>query len=143
VAKNWRTSSPNLTADRVAAWEEIFPEGAEALQVPSRTSVTQLRAPLCPEPPAEQPQPQSVRQSIQWAGVTHTVRVDWLDEKQSLIRLPDKLFQHLAMLLNDRQIVSAAPAAAFPAPTSDATPPRRSTSWVVNRPSADCVGLWP
>lgn len=37
-----------------------------------------------------------------------TIRVDWNDGKQSLIRLPDKLFTHVALILKDRKI--AAPA---------------------------------
>ena len=45
-------------------------------------------------------------------GAPHTVRVDWTDGKQSLISLPDKLFQHLSVLLKDCRIASAAPAAA-------------------------------
>ena len=36
-----------------------------------------------------------------------TVRVDWSDGKQSLIRLPQKLFTHLTIVLRDRQAVAA------------------------------------
>jgi hypothetical protein len=36
-----------------------------------------------------------------------TIRVDWSDGKQSLIRLPEKLFTHLTVVLKDRQ--AAAP----------------------------------
>lgn len=32
-----------------------------------------------------------------------TIRVDWTDGKQSLIRLPEKLFTHLTFVLKDRQ----------------------------------------
>jgi hypothetical protein len=35
-----------------------------------------------------------------------TIRVDWLDGKQSLIRLPEKLFIHLTVVLKDRQVTS-------------------------------------
>jgi len=38
-----------------------------------------------------------------------TIRVDWSDGKQSLIRLPQKLFTHLTVVLKDRQ--AAAPLA--------------------------------
>jgi hypothetical protein len=38
------------------------------------------------------------------------IRVDWNDGKQSLIRLPSKLFTHLTVVLNDRRVnVPAAP----------------------------------
>jgi len=36
-----------------------------------------------------------------------TIRVDWSDGKQSLIRLPDKLFTHLTIVLKDRQAAAA------------------------------------
>src|SRR4051812_12756296 len=36
-----------------------------------------------------------------------TIRVDWSDGKQSLIRLPQKLFTHLTVVLKDRR--AAAP----------------------------------
>ncbi|MHA7190517.1 SHOCT domain-containing protein [Arthrobacter sp. MDT2-16] len=37
-----------------------------------------------------------------------TVRVTWVDGKQSLIKLPDKLFTHLALVLADRQVETPA-----------------------------------
>lgn len=37
-----------------------------------------------------------------------TLRIDWTDGKQSLIQLPEKLFTHLAVLLEDRQVLPAA-----------------------------------
>lgn len=54
---------------------------------------------------------------------THTVRVDWVDGKHSLIELPDNLFVHLALVLKSHQAspiepiqaaVTAAPAPAAP-----------------------------
>jgi hypothetical protein len=36
-----------------------------------------------------------------------TIRVDWADGKQSLIRLPDKLFVHLTVVLKDRRAAAA------------------------------------
>jgi hypothetical protein len=42
-----------------------------------------------------------------------TIRVDWSDGKQSLIRLPDQLFAHLTVVLKDRR--AAAPLTADPA----------------------------
>jgi hypothetical protein len=41
-----------------------------------------------------------------------TVRVDWSDGKQSLIRLPEQLFTHLTVVLKDRR--AAAPLTADP-----------------------------
>lgn len=51
----------------------------------------------------------------------HTIRVDWVDDKQSLIELPEKLFMVLSVLLSDRRRITetppegATPAAAAPA----------------------------
>ncbi|MEY2431414.1 MAG: hypothetical protein QOC92_1139 [Acidimicrobiaceae bacterium] len=98
---------PTLTADTVAAWQEIIPETrGGAAGVASKVA----RAAM----PGIAGKAASAAIDSAKAG-THTVRVDWVDEKQSLIQLPDKLFQHLAILLNDCQIATAAPA---PAPTS-------------------------
>lgn len=92
---------PTLTADTVAAWEEIIPEtrgGAGALSKVARGALPGIAGKAA-----------SAAIDSARAG-THNVRVDWVDEKQSLIQLPDKLFQHLAILLKDCQIASAAPA---------------------------------
>src|SRR3954452_19311561 len=51
-----------------------------------------------------------------------TVRVDWNDGNQSLIRLPEKLFTHFALVLKDRQ--AAAPAAPQPDAASVRTAPQ-------------------
>jgi hypothetical protein len=53
-----------------------------------------------------------------------TIRVDWSDGKQSLIRLPQKLFTHLTVVLKDRQAVASlttegGPGAAHSAPQLD------------------------
>ena len=53
-----------------------------------------------------------------------TIRVDWTDGKQSLIRLPEKLFTHLTLVLKDRQAAAPVapqtdPAAAPPGPQPD------------------------
>jgi len=42
------------------------------------------------------------------APTPRTVRIDWSDGKQSLVRLPDKLFTHLALVLRDRQTATLA-----------------------------------
>lgn len=114
--------TPNLTADAVAAWEEIFPErrsGAAGAVKNIGQAVARAALPGTAGKAASA----AVGSTVDLvAGATHTVRVDWLDENQSLIQLPDKLFQHLAILLKDQQIASAAPATAVPAPISAAAP---------------------
>lgn len=40
-------------------------------------------------------------------GASHLVRVDWIDGKGSLIKLPDSMFKHFALVLEDQRIESA------------------------------------
>lgn len=53
----------------------------------------------------------------------HTVHVDWVDGKQSIIQLPEKLFMVLSVLLKTQQRFAEAPrtpAAGTPAPAAQA-----------------------
>jgi Short C-terminal domain len=109
---------PTLTADTVAAWEEIISEtrGGAAGAV-SKVGQAVARAAL--PGTAGRAASAAVDSAVDSVrGAPHTVRVDWVDGKQSLLQLPDKLFQHLAILLKDCQLATAAPAAAAPAPAS-------------------------
>ena len=103
--------TPNLTADAVAAWEEIISEtrgGAAGAVSKVGQAVARAALPGAAGKAASAAVDSAV-DSVR--GAPHTVRVDWVDGKQSLIQLPDKLFQHLAILLKDCQIATAAPAA--------------------------------
>jgi hypothetical protein len=57
----------------------------------------------------------------------HTVRIDWADGKQSLVKLPDQLFTHMGLVLKDRRAAGSAPAPASSAAAdvalAPATPP--------------------
>jgi len=110
---------PSLTADTVASWEEIISEGQTgAAAAVSKVGGAVVRAAL----------PGLVGKAASAAvgsvadlakNATHTVRVDWIDGKQSLVKLPDRLFQHLAILLKDRRIASAEPVGASPETSSE------------------------
>jgi hypothetical protein len=106
--------TPNLTSDAVAAWEEIISDSrGGAAGAISKVGQAVSRAAL--PGAAGKAASAAVGSTVDSMGGTpHTVRVDWIAGEQSLIRLPDKLFQHLAILLKDCQIESVAP----PAPTS-------------------------
>ncbi len=109
--------TPNLTADAVAAWEEITAEtrgGAAGAVSRFGNAVALVALPGFVGKAASA----AVDSAVDSAMHSHTVRVDWVDGKQSLIQLPDKLFQHLAILLKDRQLATPAPAAAAPIPAS-------------------------
>jgi hypothetical protein len=103
---------PTLTADAVAAWEEIISEkrggAAGAVSKVARAAL-----------PGVTGKAASAAIDAAVAG-QHTVRIDWLDGEQSLIQLPDKLFQHLAILLKDCQIETATPEASGSTPASPA-----------------------
>lgn len=103
--------TPNLTTELVAAWEEVVSESrggfADAV---NKAGQAAARAGL--PGAAGKAAAAAVSSTVEAVtGAPHTVRVDWTDGKQSLISLPDKLFQHLSILLRESRIVSAAPAA--------------------------------
>ncbi len=115
---------PNLTADAVTSWEEILSEtrgGAAGAVRNIGQAVARAALPGATGKAASAAVGSTVDSVM---GGQHTVRVDWVDGTQSLIHLPDKLFQHLAIVLKDRQLATAAPpaASAFAAPTSAAIP---------------------
>jgi len=94
---------PSLTDETVASWEEVLPghTGAVATAVGMVGGVV-ARAAL---PRVIGRAASAAVDSIaDLASAGHTVRIDWVDGNQSLVKLPDKLFQHLAILLRDRRI---------------------------------------
>ena len=104
------TRTPNLTAELVAAWEEVATESRGGMaDAVNRVGQAAARAGL--PGGAGKAAAAALSSTVEAVtGAPHTVRVDWIDGKQSLISLPDKLFQHLAVLLKDCRIASAAPA---------------------------------
>lgn len=44
-------------------------------------------------------------------GPSHVVRVDWADGKRSLIKLPDSMFKHFELVLEDQRVEPEVPAA--------------------------------
>ena len=112
----WFKRTPNLTADAVAVWEEIISEtcGAPAGAV-SKVGQAVARAAL-PGVAGKAASAAVGSAADLMGGGPHTVRVDWVDGNQSPIELPDKLFQHLAILLKDCQIATAVPAPKPPPP---------------------------
>lgn len=108
--------TPNLTAELVTAWEEV-PSESRGGFAGAVDKVGQAAARAGLPGAAGKAAAAALSSTVEAVtGAPHTVRVDWADGKQSLISLPDKLFQHLAMLLKDCRIASAAPAAAPPPP---------------------------
>lgn len=109
---------PTLTGDTVAAWEEIT-SGRRGGAAGAATKVGQAVALATLRGAAGRAASAAVDSAVDSvSGAPRTVRVEWVDGTQSLIRLPEKLFQHLAILLEDCRIPTAAPPAEAPIPAS-------------------------
>ena len=108
------TKMPRLTADAVASWEEIISEPRGAAAAVSKVGQAVARAGLPGS--VGRAAAAAVGSAADLVVAPHTVRVDWVDGKQSLIELPEKLFQHFSMMLKDCQIATAIPAPKPPPP---------------------------
>jgi hypothetical protein len=101
-----------LTATEVAEWEEVTAEASGGSAVVGAVGKAVAGAVL----PGFMGKVAGVALDATLGSTARpprTIRVDWSDGKQSLIRLPDKLFTHLTVVLKDRR------AAAPPAPAPD------------------------
>lgn len=74
-------------------------------------------------------------------GPSHVVRVDWLDGKQSLIKLPDSLFKHFALMLNGQHVPDPAADVVDASPT--APPPPSVTDKAFDLVSGMVQDRWP
>ncbi len=114
--------APRLTADTVASWEELISDTrGGAADAVSKVSQAVAHAAL----PGRLGKATSaaVESAAGLVPERHTVRIDWVDGKQSVIELPDKLFKHLAIVLGDCQIATAIPAPGPSAPELPAPEP--------------------
>lgn len=71
-------------------------------------------------------------------GPSHIIRVDWTDDKQSLIKLPDSLFKHFAVMLSQRHVPGPEPVA-----TEVAPPPPTVTDKAFDLVSGLVKDRWP
>ena len=106
--------TPNLTADAVAAWQEIIPE-ARGGAAGAVSSVGQAVAHAALPWGAGKAASAAITSTVDLVMGARTAFVDWVDGKQSLVQLPEKLFQHLAILLKDLRIENAPANAPTPA----------------------------
>ena len=111
-----------LTADEVAEWEEITAESGGGPAAAGAVGKFVAGAVL----PGLMGKVAGAALDATLASTTRpprTIRVDWSDGKQSLVRLPEKLFTHLTVVLKERQAVPPAlesdPVAAPAAPQWD------------------------
>jgi hypothetical protein len=101
--------TPNLTADAVTSWKEVPDEsrGGAADAIGKMGKAVSLVALPGAAGRAAAAAVGSAMESM--TGAPRSVRVEWVAGGQSLIRLPDDLFLHLATLLSDLQIDSDVP----------------------------------
>ena len=131
INKNWKGElaltgsglkrTPNLTAEKVATWEEVPVETRGGMtdavgKVGQATARAALPGSLGKAASA------AVGSTVESIKVSSRhVRVEWADGKQSLISLPNSLFQHLATLLGDQRIGGDIPIAPPAEPNSEAS----------------------
>ncbi|MDW4572591.1 SHOCT domain-containing protein [Microbacterium sp. M3] len=95
-----------LTSDNVATWAEVptdskgnplsaVGQAVAAAAIPGRFGKAASAA---------------VGATFDALGPSHIVRVDWVDGKQSLIKLPDSLYKHFAVMLSARHVPDPEPA---------------------------------
>jgi hypothetical protein len=94
-----------LTAAEVAEWEEVTAEAGNGVATAGAVGKVVAGSVL----PGLVGKMAGVALDATLASATRpprTIRVDWSDGKQSLIRLPEKLFTHLTVVLKDRRAVA-------------------------------------
>jgi hypothetical protein len=111
---------PKLTAETVTSWEKITPEagvGSGAAAAVGKVVASTVLPGLMGKVAGA-----ALDATLgSTARPPRTVRVDWTDGKESLIRLPEKLYTHLTVVLKDRRAL--APAAAGTAPVAAPSAP--------------------
>lgn len=109
-----------LDEEQIAAWEEITSESKSGTVSAVGQAVTGAVLPRFLSKAASTAVGATLDAKIR---PSRTVRIDWVDGKQSLIKLPDKLFTHFGLIMKSRQtspevmdsaIVEAVPALATP-----------------------------
>ena len=92
-----------LNPENVAEWDEVVPDnkGNAVSAVSKAVAGAVLPGTLGKAASA------AVGASLDSLGPSHVVRIAWADGKKSLIKLPDKMFKHLEIVLEDQR---AAPA---------------------------------
>lgn len=96
-----------LTPENVAAWAEVpmDAKGNPVSAVGKAVAAAVIPGRLGKAASA------AVGATFDSMGPAHIVRVDWADGKQSLIKLPDALFKHFAVMLHERHVPDPTPVA--------------------------------
>lgn len=94
-----------LTSENVTAWTEV-PADSKANPL---STVGQAVASAAIPGRFGKAASAAVGATLEAMGPSHIVRVDWSDGKQSLIKLPDTLFNHFAVMLGERHLPDPVP----------------------------------
>lgn len=92
-----------LTVDEVAEWEEVTVEGGGGSAAAAGAVGKIVAGAVLPGLMGKVAGAALDATLGSHARPPRTIRVDWSDGKQSLIRLPEKLLIHLTIVLKDRQ----------------------------------------
>lgn len=99
----WR----KLTSEQVTGWEEVSSDSHRTVSAVGQ-AVAGAVLPRLVSASASAAVGAAIDAKVR---PSHTVRVEWADGKQSLLKLPAQLFEHLEVLLGDRRTAPTAPAA--------------------------------
>ncbi len=97
----WR----KLNADQIAEWEEVLPDGSRGTVSAVGQAVVGAVLPRLVNKTASAAVGAALDATMRPPRV---VRVSWADGKQSLIKLPENLFTHFALMVESRQVQPAA-----------------------------------
>ncbi|UTT70573.1 SHOCT domain-containing protein [Arthrobacter sp. DNA4] len=92
-----------LTPENVAGWDEVVTDGKKnpVGDVSKAVAGAVLPGRLGKAASA------AVGATFDAMGSSHTVRVDWADGKRSLIKLPDGMFKHFELVLENQRVPAA------------------------------------
>lgn len=127
-----------LTPDNVSAWAEVPTDskGAPLSAVGQAVAAAAIPGRFGKAASA------AVGATFDAMGRSHIVRVDWVDGKQSIIKLPDSLYKHFAVMLNVRHVPDPEQESAIEV-TSDAAQPPSVTDKAFDLVSGLVRDRWP
>ena len=96
----WR----KLNAEQVAAWDDVSPDSKTSTASAVGQAVVGAVLPRFMSKAESAAVGATMDNTLR---APHTVRVDWADGKQSLIKLPASLFAHFELMLGSRRVTSA------------------------------------
>lgn len=124
-----------LNAEHVAEWDEVLSASGGKISAVGQ-AVAGAVLPQFVSKPAAAAVGAALDNSTR---PPHTVRVVWTDGKQSLVKLPDKLFLHLELVLRDKR--AAAPAAPVIDTPTDVAPVAQNPPTVAEQAFSLVTGL--